>query len=778
MEDYLNNIGLRLETQPGKKISVYVINNIDGSPRWIWNAQNPNPDFLRLYTVSSARANFFSLAMKFIFFLKLQHLVFMKNSLSVSPDPDHVLGPYTSGHFALFTGTPGPNRKLVLFAKQQFVKIALNSASAELIDNEMRNLTQIKSGQYAEIPQATKIEQGIVALSDLGAGGKRMNTFSKLHAQALLEFYNQNHIVFMTLEQSDIFQKYKSIQEPTLGLSSVKIPRYLKEKVNILAERAAPKGLYFNWAHGDFTPWNCFVSSGKINLYDFELAQQQIPFGFDAFHFVMQQGVLVDRLPWRQIKPLLKAAFDELCLVSGNDNNLFDDYLEAYLVINTAYHIELYGNQEHWHEQVQWLLHTWDDALSDLLKAEMEPRSLLIGDVFDVLQNQDYAAIKIPNIDPRHISSNTDIDLLLNHATAKTLYQYLENHSLVKTVHKNAQSNMMSLMVVLHNGQLLALDLIWQLKVKALDFLDAPKALKAAVQNDFGIKILTQKDLQTYIRHFYGLNGSPIPNKYLTFFEDTSDVQLNYREMKVQLKKMPANKGLAAWKNKFDYAIDVLLKLRYQKGMIITFSGVDGAGKSTVIEHAKTILEKKMRKKVVVIRHRPSILPILSAIMHDKAKAEQKAASELPRQGTNKNTISSLLRFGYYYTDYLFGQFYVHLKYVMRGDIVLYDRYYFDFINDSLRSNIRLPKWLTKTGYKLLFTPQINFFLYANADTILSRKKELDEHTIVALTKSYLDLFTELEAKSEGRYYAIENLLLEQTLDQISTVITAKIYAA
>ena len=112
-------------------------------------------------------------------------------------------------------------------------------------------------------------------------------------------------------------------------------------------------------------------------------------------------------------------------------------------------------------------------------------------------------------------------------------------------------------------------------------------------------------------------------------------------------------------------------------------------------------IEKQLRMPVVVLRHRPSILPIISAYTMGKEAAEQKAASTLPRQGKNNSTLSSLLRFAYYYTDYVLGQFYIQVKYVLRGKVVVYDRYYFDFINDSKRSNISLPNWFTKSIHLL-----------------------------------------------------------------------------
>ena len=79
-------------------------------------------------------------------------------------------------------------------------------------------------------------------------------------------------------------------------------------------------------------------------------------------------------------------------------------------------------------------------------------------------------------------------------------------------------------------------------------------------------------------------------------------------------------------------------------------------------------------------------------------KAEFEAAQKLPRQVSNFGKFSSLLRFAYYFTDYLLGQFYIYLNYTLRGTVVLYDRYYFDFILDSRRSNINNPEILLRVG--------------------------------------------------------------------------------
>jgi thymidylate kinase len=207
-----------------------------------------------------------------------------------------------------------------------------------------------------------------------------------------------------------------------------------------------------------------------------------------------------------------------------------------------------------------------------------------------------------------------------------------------------------------------------------------------------------------------------------------------------------------------------------KQSKIITFSGVDGAGKTTILTEVKELLSTEYKKNVVVIRHRPSILPILSAVKHGKKKAEQKTMEVLPRSGKNSSTISSLLRFGYYLVDYIFGQWIVFVRHSLKGDIIIYDRYYFDFINDARRTNIQLNEKFIKFFYRFIFKPDINIFLYASPDIILSRKQEMDKESIIELTSKYKMLFESLANKKREKYVCIENIDKEKTLQTIENL--------
>jgi thymidylate kinase len=148
----------------------------------------------------------------------------------------------------------------------------------------------------------------------------------------------------------------------------------------------------------------------------------------------------------------------------------------------------------------------------------------------------------------------------------------------------------------------------------------------------------------------------------------------------------------------------------------------------------------------------------------------------LPRQGQNYGLGSSLARFAYYYVDYVFGQAVIWLRHTRRGHVVLYDRYYFDFINDGRRSNIDLPVRLTQALYALVNKPRLNFFLYADPQEILRRKQELSASTITQLTQQYKILFGQLGARyRDSRYVPIENQDLDTTLALIGQYIQQEI---
>ncbi len=793
MESIFEKLGIQLSENGDSSTSILIIKNPDGTPRWICNAKSGKPVFLKFYLASTLRSWIFATFIRLVFLLGIQRFVFDTTEIRYDKkysggrrlfNPDSI-------RWAVFTGTPGPNNKFLVFKENKsggsFFKVANTLNSRRLIENEA-SVTSMLDGLNPTsfcYPSATKVSKNIVRFSDISAYGKRSGYLTEKHKIVLRELQEKTQITLDTDLLPIIKQSEKKL-EYLESINDKRMPEGIIRKLRLMQKGITNQSINVALCHGDFTPWNMYENKIGLSIYDWELSNPLTPIGFDAFHFIFQQGILVDRTAWVKIRSEIDKQFADKFLKISDDE--LKKYLELYLWINTISNLHLFAKQANWHLQIHWLIDTWNDALSDCMSSQKSNRELVIMDVFDLMYKHEYAAVKFPRSIPESLSELSDIDLLVSKKNAAKMIKVLKSHPLVDQIKSDNKSFMGSYLLFLKDGSLLAIDLIWKFKRKSLQLLDLNKIRSQAKEVIHGVRHINNPDLARYVGLFYSLNGAKVPEKYkdvITLLnkggqsldsEILSATKTNNAEPLINgLRNMPHNKGFNRVRNLISYYLDTVRSLFSFNGLIITFSGVDGAGKSTIIENLKVELEKRLRRRVVVLRHRPSLLPILSAWTLGREKAEQEAAERLPRQGNNNSSIGSFLRFAYYYVDYLFGQFYVWVKYTLRGHIVLYDRYYFDFINDSKRSNISIPRSMAAFGYNALLKPHLNFFLYADPNVILMRKQELDKGTIVELTNSYLSLFERLNSGSAERYFPIKNNDLRNTLDIILNKTLAKV---
>lgn len=70
--------------------------------------------------------------------------------------------------------------------------------------------------------------------------------------------------------------------------------------------RNSSKDVEYSAFHGDFTPWNMFVESGGLFVFDFEYAALTYPPGLDRYHFEMQTAIYEKHLDANGIIALLQ----------------------------------------------------------------------------------------------------------------------------------------------------------------------------------------------------------------------------------------------------------------------------------------------------------------------------------------------------------------------------------------------------------------------------------------------------------------------------------------
>lgn len=787
------------------------INNNDGSMRWIFPSDIKKPTFLSFYNTQSLKTIVMSKMLRFLYFFNLgkyfcsgNFRVYYNKPLKV----ERLIRALSPENYSIFTGTVGPNRKLLIELNKNgetthFIKWGISNQSEKLVEFEFENLAFVNELELKNTIVAKPIKSPQMGLAVYNNIKPEIilncNKLSEIHFKSLLEIYSKT----INNNSFDVIQFRKDLIDNIYSLSPDKRIQNSERIIELLSNNVA--NINFNaistltFAHFDFTPWNMYVSNEKLYLYDWELARHNIPVFFDLYHYVFQKCILIEHKSLGVIKNEIAEALAHPLLkkfIVDNDIDIEITY-KTYLLFIISYYLKIYAAQGKLHMQVSWLTNVWLQALEEMEGKEIElpKREIFIHQFFAELNQYNYALLKFSERKIDSIAYSSDLDILIKRENLESIIKFISEYRGVEKVKSVKKSFMGTLAIFFKDGSFLSIDLIYQFKRKYAQMLDADCVLKNITSTAENVKIPQLNHDFEYILLFYQLNYADVPSKYIAFFNSLNPQKqediVHYLSRKYNLgsskgndifkfdhsirnkieqtiNQSKENKGWLKWKNTVNYIIDLSTEIFLYKGLVMTMSGVDGAGKSTIIEEVKQIISTKFRKKVVVIRHRPSILPILSAIKYGKEKAEAISASRLPRQGKNSSTFSSAIRFAYYYTDYIVGQVYIYAKYVLRGYTVIYDRYYFDFIEDAKRTNLKLNKSLVKWLYRFIYKPKLNIFLYAPPDVILKRKQEMNEVEIKALTSDYYQLFKKYDSsRPKEKYMSIENIDKTSTLETI-----------
>jgi thymidylate kinase len=174
---------------------------------------------------------------------------------------------------------------------------------------------------------------------------------------------------------------------------------------------------------------------------------------------------------------------------------------------------------------------------------------------------------------------------------------------------------------------------------------------------------------------------------------------------------------------------DKLKRLFKQPGFTIAFIGTDGSGKSTIIEAITPALSDAFHKAVYYEHMRPNYIPSIAQLFGKKSDFNKPVTN--PHGSTPSGFMGSFIRWFYYLIDYTFGYYRKVLpKKAIRTCVWIFDRYYYDYLIDPLRSRMKLPHWVFKFGQLFIPEPDLIVCLGAEAEVIHLRKPELPLHEV------------------------------------------------
>jgi len=204
-------------------------------------------------------------------------------------------------------------------------------------------------------------------------------------------------------------------------------------------------------------------------------------------------------------------------------------------------------------------------------------------------------------------------------------------------------------------------------------------------------------------------------------------------------------------------------------GIQVALLGPDGSGKTTIAEKVFEILKKPYYSdKKCIIHWRPGLLPQLNELYYKIfQKNEKRQNFQFTQNAKPSNFILSLLKLIYYTLDFILGYFLIVKPKLYRGMLVIFDRYYYNFIVDPLRSRINLPAFIIKLFMRFILKPDVVICLDNKPEIIFGRKQELTINEIDRQIKAYRELTTNL-----GNGYIINgNRPIDEIVSEVINII-------
>ena len=349
------------EEDPGIKVS-FKLFTTKGRERWLLEDHYRHPWHLETWPRANCRAHIIYYTAILLGKLGI-HLPSRRIILNISKYSIYEKYRFEFDKLSIFLGTPGLNRKFVVFARNKkgswFIKIPISNRSSELLSNEALALGDLnKDVAFASMVPSYFWIRNTLAIEDVRQSGA---SFAPLDNDEILRVHN---LLFSRSHHVVTLKDFKTVWEHSTQNSHVNEEmRVLIYKTRIAAYdhiQHLNDDMNFECyqAHGDFTRWNVLrAKDGSARIIDWEMYGRRPKF-FDPLHYIVSQAILVDKVSAEVIlEKVLKFG------LSIRADLLYTIYFGLYLVDQALMYCGLYENGGDTSPQALWQLQKWTDLL-------------------------------------------------------------------------------------------------------------------------------------------------------------------------------------------------------------------------------------------------------------------------------------------------------------------------------------------------------------------------------------------------------------------------------
>jgi len=232
-------------------------------------------------------------------------------------------------HYAFFTGTDSPHRKVAVQIMDKagnikgFAKVSRNPAIKPLLSYEAAILNDLRSLELQSAHIPTVLFSGerdgaslLVTDTLKTARTKTSICFNNAHRAFLHELAHKTAIPETGGKEglvTELQRRYAAVVERL----PVKWRHRIEQGFEKIAEQRDSLGPAV-LCHGDFTPWNTFFVDSKLYVFDWEYADHIYPAGYDAIHFLLSLPKIKRQPAAEKIKRVLKELAEMHYLSDGS----------------------------------------------------------------------------------------------------------------------------------------------------------------------------------------------------------------------------------------------------------------------------------------------------------------------------------------------------------------------------------------------------------------------------------------------------------------------------